>query len=155
MAETKVKFYRGKTWNPSSEGEPSNNGEIVMINDAMGDVVGDADGQVAQDVYDQRKKFGSVYQDDKIVGTTRADQLMITQDITVNDGEGGETIPAGTPVQTILTDILNQEKNTTYVTENEVSETNPISNYTISDNDTTVNVYSKETVDELFGWGEI
>ena len=33
----KVKFYRGKSWDPSKQGEPSGQGEIVFINEAMGD----------------------------------------------------------------------------------------------------------------------
>lgn len=44
---------------------------------------------------------------------------------------------------------------TTSVTKNEVSETNDVENYTIADSDASVNVYSKETVDIMFGWGTI
>lgn len=129
MSETKVKFYRGKTWNPATEGEPTNNGEVVMINDAMYDQVGTKEGQISQEEYNARKKFGSVYQDDKIVGTTRAEQLMTTADITIQGGplandiaESGETwpfgtddagnkiIPAGTSIQSILTNLFLKEK---------------------------------------------
>ena len=46
---------------------------------------------------------------------------------------------------------------TTSVTKNVVSETNDVENYTIaySVSDASVNVYSKETVDIMFGWGTI
>ena len=101
MAEqTKVKFYRGKEHNNP---EPDN-GEIIMLNDAF-------EQGLDSDQYNEAKKFGSIYQDDKIVGTTRAEQLMTTESIQVIGGpladdidswpdewteNGNKTIPAGT-----------------------------------------------------------
>lgn len=110
MSETKVKFYRGKTWNPATEGEPTNNGEVVMINDAMYDQVGTGEGQISQEEYNSRKKFGSVYQDDKIVGTTKASELRLTEDIDVSNAVGniisGDKLTKGMSVEDILAELL-------------------------------------------------
>lgn len=123
----KVKFYRGKSWDPSKQGEPSEQGEIVFINDAF-------EKDLEPNKYNEAKKFGSIYQDDKIVGTTRAEKLMTTEDITVAGGpladdlddtlwpsdegwkvDGNKTIPAGTSIQTILEKLFLQVVNGTAV----------------------------------------
>lgn len=118
--KTQVKFYRGKTWNnPENE-----NGEILFLNDAF-------DSTLTKDSpeYTSAAKFGSIYQDDKIVGTTRAEKLMTTADITVQGGPlanniaesgdewtfgtdtaGNKVIPAGTSIQDILTQLFLKEK---------------------------------------------
>ena len=122
--QEKVKFYRGKSYDPTTQGDTRSKGEIVFLNDAF-----DSTLSPGTPAYEDAVKFGSIYQDDKIVGTTRAEQLMTTAPITVQGGplanniaESGETwpfgtdtagnkvIPAGTSIQDILTQLFLKEK---------------------------------------------
>lgn len=87
----------------SLEGKTVNDGDFVAINKAM--AVGAADDD---------KKYGSIYKGDKILGTTEADKLMTTEDltvtgVTVGNLANGTTIPAGTDIMALLTQMLAKE----------------------------------------------
>ena len=114
----KVKFYRGKEHkNP----EPGNKGEIILLNDTMG-----TDGTGDQKV----DGFGSIWQDDKIVGTTKASELRLTENLTVmgtNVGNitNGETLEKGMTIEDILKQMLQKEVG--------ISKTNPtVSGFSVS-----------------------
>lgn len=94
-----VNFKYGST----IEGKTVNDGDFVAINKAMVDGASDAD-----------KKYGSIYKGDKILGTTEADKLMTTEDITVTgvtvgNLANGATIPAGTDIMSLLAQMLAKE----------------------------------------------
>ena len=111
-----VKFYRGNftQFENHKNPETDNTGEIILVNDAIDNASGNS-------------SYGAIYQDDKIVGTTRAEQLMTTADITVAGGPlandiddnwpadtnwtvgGVKTIPAGTSIQEILEKLFLKE----------------------------------------------
>lgn len=123
--QEKVKFYRGKSYNPATQGDTGSKGEIVFLNDAF-----DSTLSSGTPAYEAAAKLGSIWQDDKIVGTTRAEQLMTTAPITVQGGPlanniaetgdgdwpfgtdtaGNKVIPAGTSIQDILTQLFLKEK---------------------------------------------
>ena len=125
----KVQFWRGKTLKANPDDNNSTNGEIIFLNDTMGET-GPAD-EKDRDAWNIKKKLGSIYQDDKIVGTTRAEQLMTTSPITVAGGpladdldnnwpedsnwtvDGNKTIPAGVSIQEILEKLFLKETNGT------------------------------------------
>lgn len=103
MAEI-VKFKYGAT----IEGKTLETGDFVAINKGMS--AGDED---------PNNKFGSLYRGKKILGTTEADKLVTTSEITVAGlaeqlGAGitnGDKIPAGTSLQEFLTMLLSKELN--------------------------------------------
>ena len=87
----------------SLEGKTVNDGDFVAINKAM--AAGAAEGD---------KKYGSIYKGDKILGTTEADKLMTTEDltvtgVTVGNLANGTTIPAGTDIMALLAQMLAKE----------------------------------------------
>jgi hypothetical protein len=120
----KVKFYRGNTWDRDAQNEAAlkDAGEIVFVNDAFNmDKTADEDG------YDNARNFGSIYQDDKIVGTTKANELRLTEEITVaggpladdttdnwpedwKDASGNKVLPKGLSMQDILLNLFLKEK---------------------------------------------
>lgn len=94
-----VNFKYGST----IEGKTVNDGDFVAINKAMVDGASDAD-----------KKYGSIYKGDKILGTTEADKLMTTDEITVTgvtvgNLANGTKIPAGTDIMSLLAQMLAKE----------------------------------------------
>lgn len=94
-----VNFKYGSTL----EGKTVNEGDFVAINKAMADGAADSD-----------KKYGSIYKGDKILGTTEADKLMTTDDltvtgVTVGNLANGTKIPAGTDIMSLLTQMLAKE----------------------------------------------
>lgn len=97
--QEKVKFYRGKSYNPTAQGDTKSAGEIVFLNDAMGETI-DADNEVDS-------KLGSIWQDDKIVGTTRAEQLRLTNPIRVT--KDGVTV-GGITKNTVLSKGMSLEE---------------------------------------------
>lgn len=94
-----VNFKYGSTL----EGKTVNDGDFVAINKAMAEGADDAD-----------KKYGSIYKGDKILGTTEADKLMTTGEltvtgVTVGNLANGTKIPAGTDIMSLLTQMLAKE----------------------------------------------
>lgn len=94
-----VNFKYGSTL----EGKTVNEGDFVAINKAMAEGASDTD-----------KKYGSIYKGDKILGTTEADKLMTTEDLTVNgvtvgNLANGTKIPAGTDIMSLLAQMLAKE----------------------------------------------
>lgn len=94
-----VNFKYGSTL----EGKTVNDGDFVAINKAMAEGAVDAD-----------KKYGSIYKGDKILGTTEADKLMTTDEltvtgVTVGNLANGTKIPAGTDIMSLLTQMLAKE----------------------------------------------
>lgn len=94
-----VNFKYGST----IEGKTVNDGDFVAINKAMADGAADTD-----------KKYGSIYKGDKILGTTEADKLMTTDEITVTgvtvgNLANGTKIPAGTDIMSLLAQMLAKE----------------------------------------------
>ena len=87
----------------SIEGKTVADGDFVAINKALAEGASDSD-----------KKYGSIYKGDKILGTTEADKLMTTEDITVTgvtvgNLANGATIPAGTDIMSLLAQMLAKE----------------------------------------------
>lgn len=94
-----VNFKYGSTL----EGKTVNDGDFVAINKAMAEGAVDAD-----------KKYGSIYKGDKILGTTEADKLMTTDEltvtgVTVGNLANGTKIPAGTDIMSLLAQMLAKE----------------------------------------------
>ena len=105
----KVKFYRGNSWDRDAQNEAAlqDKGEIVFVNDAFGKDT------TAED-YETSREFGSIYQDDKIVGTTKASELRLTEPLTVmgtNVGNitNGKTLEKGASIEDILRMMLQKE----------------------------------------------
>ena len=105
----KVKFYRGDSWDRDAQNEAAlqDKGEIVFVNAAFGKAVGTED-------YETSREFGSIYQDDKIVGTTKASELRLTEPLTVvgtNVGNItiGKTLEKGMSIEEILRMMLQKE----------------------------------------------
>lgn len=115
MSQEQVKFYRGnyKEFETHKNPEESNSGEIIFVNDAIDNESGD-------------KNIGSIYQDEYIVGTTRADELRLTTDLEVLDGpladetkdnwpddwkdsSGNRIIPKGKSMEDILKGLFMKE----------------------------------------------
>jgi hypothetical protein len=99
MADPVVVFKYG----PSLEGKVVDDNDFVAINKGM-----------AEDANEDAKKFGSIYKGDNILGTTEADKLRITEDITVTGvtvGEltSGTVIKAGEDIMSILRKMLVKE----------------------------------------------
>lgn len=102
-----VNFKYGSTL----EGKTVADNDFVAVNKAMADGAADSD-----------KMYGSIYKGDKILGTTEADKLMTTEEITVTgvtvgNLANGATIPAGTDIMSLLAQMLAKELG--------VSKTNP------------------------------
>lgn len=110
-----VKFYRGnfEKFKEHQNPEDDNRGEIIFINDAIDNEQGD-------------KWKGSIYQDEYIVGTTRADELRLTNDLQVvggpladetegnwpddwKDEQGNRIIPKGKSMEDILKGLFLKE----------------------------------------------
>lgn len=94
-----VNFKYGSTL----EGKTVNEGDFVAINKAMAEGAADTD-----------KKYGSIYKGDKILGTTEADKLMTTDEltvtgVTVGNLANGTKIPAGTDIMSLLAQMLAKE----------------------------------------------
>lgn len=109
-----VKFYRGnyEEFETHKNPEEGNSGEIIFVNDAIDNENGD-------------KNIGSIYQDEYIVGTTRADELRLTNNLQVLDGplanetednwpedwyeNGQRIIPKGKSMEDILKGLFMKE----------------------------------------------
>lgn len=108
-----VKFYRGNYERFAEHNDPdSTKNEIIFINDAIDNPSGD-------------KTIGSIYQDQYIVGTTRADELRLTSNLEVLDGpladetkdnwpdewyeNGQRIIPKGKSMEDILKGLFMRE----------------------------------------------
>ena len=118
MSNEQVKFYRGnfEKFKEHQNPEEDNAGEIIFINDAIDNPSGD-------------KTIGSIYQDQYIVGTTRADELRLTSNLEVLDGpladetkdnwpdewyeNGQRIIPKGKSMEDILKGLFMKEINGT------------------------------------------
>lgn len=95
--QEKVKFYRGKSYNPTTQGDTESKGEIVFLNDRMKETPPAEEDALKQ--YNIERKLGSIWQDDKIVGTTRANELCLTNKIKVT--KEGVTV-GGITTNTVL-----------------------------------------------------
>ena len=94
-----VKFKFGSTL----EGKTVNDSDFVAVNKGMAEGAGDTD-----------KIYGSIYKGDKILGTTEADKLMTTEEltvtgVTVGNLANGTTISAGTDIMALLKQMLAKE----------------------------------------------
>lgn len=90
-------------YGPTIEGKTVADGDFVAVNRGMADGASEAD-----------KKYGSMYKGDKIIGTTEADKLMTTEEITVTgvtvgNLANGAKIPAGTDIMSLLAQMLAKE----------------------------------------------
>ena len=100
MSNNSVNFKFGST----IEGKSVETNDLVVINEGLAEGGND--------------KFGSVYKGDKMVGTTKADSLYTTGDITIAGGPMetilkavyGEKIPAGTSMQELFMALACEEK---------------------------------------------
>lgn len=98
-----VNFKYGST----TEGKTIEANDFVAINKGL-----------AADAASGAEKYGSIYKGDKILGTTEANNLVLTSDITIAGGpleaDGktafGSTIPAGTSMQDIMMKLFCVEK---------------------------------------------
>lgn len=99
-----VNFKFGSTL----EGKTINEGDFVAINKSL------AEGAVESDA-----RYGSIYKGDKILGTTEADKMYTTDEITIAGGPLASyfddvytdgKIPAGTSLQSLLTALACVEK---------------------------------------------
>ena len=98
-----VNFKYGST----TEGKTIEANDFVAINKGL--ATGASDGDA---------KYGSIYKGDKILGTTEANNLVLTSDIVIAGGpleaDGktafGSTIPAGTSLQDIMMKLFCVEK---------------------------------------------
>lgn len=102
--------------------ESVQNGDFVAINKGIKEEGGSES---------LNSKLGSLYKGNKILGTTEADKLVTTEEITVaglngNLGAGiqnGKTIPAGTSLQEFLVMLLSKELNPGAATKPSISIT--------------------------------
>lgn len=97
---SEIKFKSGTT----VVNKTINDGDIVMVNNTMGT----ANSDVADD------KLGSVYKGTKIVGTTKADELRLTEDLTVKGTvvgniSDGTKLEKGISIEQILKMMLQKE----------------------------------------------
>ena len=98
-----VNFKYGST----TEGKTIEANDFVAINKGL-----------AADAATGAEKYGSIYKGDKILGTTEANNLVLTSDIVIAGGpleaDGktafGSTIPAGTSLQDIMLKLFCVEK---------------------------------------------
>ena len=85
------------------EGKTIAENDLVVVNKGM-----------AADAQESDKKYGSIYKGDKILGTTEANKLYTTDEITVTgvtvgNLANGKTIAAGTDIMSILSQMLMKE----------------------------------------------
>lgn len=100
---SEIKFKAGTT----VQNKTVNDDDIIMINNTMGS----ANSGSADD------RLGSIYKGTKIVGTTKADELCLTKDMSINGGPLAtealsvfpDGIPAGTSMEEILTALFLRE----------------------------------------------
>lgn len=97
---SEIKFKHGTT----IEGKTINDGDIVMVNNTMG----------SSNTNVETDGFGSVYKGTKIVGTTKANELRLTEDLTVmgtNVGNitNGKILEKGASIEDILKMMLQKE----------------------------------------------
>lgn len=103
MSNIPVNFKYGST----IEGKAIADNDLIVINESITD-----------DPKEGSEKYGSVYRGNKIVGTTKADSLYTTGDITIAGGPMetilkavyGEKIPAGTSMQELFMALACEEK---------------------------------------------
>lgn len=109
MTTNSVNFKFG----PTIEGKTVSENDFVAVNKGIGSE------------NDDLNKYGSIYKGDKILGTTEADNLVLTSDIVIAGGPlatgdcqkvFGNTIPAGTSLQDIMLKLFCTEKWPTGVT---------------------------------------
>ena len=99
---SEIKFKAGKNFPNPADGIAES--DIVMVNDTMGDTEAD----------ETAKGFGSVYKGTRIVGTTKANELRLTEDLTVmgtNVGNiaNGDKLEKGASIEKILKMMLQKE----------------------------------------------
>lgn len=87
----------------SLSGKTVEDNDFVAVNKGM-----------AEGASDTEKVYGSIYKGDKILGTTEADKLMTTDEltvtgVTVGNLSNGTKIPAGTDIMSLLTQMLAKE----------------------------------------------
>lgn len=149
----KVQFWRGKTLKTNPDDNNSTNGEIIFLNNTMGET--SAPVGTTPDAWNIDKKLGSIYQDDKIVGTTKADELITTKSITIAGGpladdlgsdsdwpsewkeSGKKVIPRGASLQSILEKLFLKEiypTTTSTPASYSLSVGKPSSSLTVTDN---------------------
>jgi hypothetical protein len=97
---SEIKFKHGTT----IEGKTINDGDIIMVNNTMG----------SSNTNEETDGFGSVYKGTKIVGTTKADELRLTENLkvigtTVGNITNGETLKKGMSIEDVLKMMLQQE----------------------------------------------
>ena len=85
------------------EGKTVDDGDFIALNDSFDPSAGEGS-----------EKYGSIYKGNKIIGTTEADKLYTTGDITVTgvtvgNLANGSTIPAGTDIMSLLAQMLAKE----------------------------------------------
>jgi hypothetical protein len=94
---SEIKFKYGTT----IEGKTVGDSDIVMVNNTMG---------VSEGIDTNEEKLGSVYRGSKIVGTTKASELCLTEEITVSNPVGniitGDKLTKGMSVEDILIELL-------------------------------------------------
>lgn len=96
MAENQVNFRFGST----IEGKTPEDNDLVAINQSLSSTANEGD-----------EKFGSTYKGSKIIGTTEADKLCITEDfqvtgVTVGNLKSGDDINRGDDIMTLLKKML-------------------------------------------------
>lgn len=150
-----VNFKYGST----TEGKTIEANDFVAINKGL-----------AADAASGAEKFGSIYKGDKILGTTEADNLVLTSDITIAGGplanniaESGETwpaswtsggekfIPAGTSLQDIMMKLFCVEKypTTTSFSAGSAKCTIAVPSFTLGNSGSTVEVGTKCTLSNV------
>ena len=103
-----MKFKFGTT----IEGKTVDATDLVAINEGM------KEGDVNGPEISEKSGFGSIYRGSKILGTTRADQLRTTENITIAGGPLAaelktvypDGIPAGTTLQDLFLALACQEQ---------------------------------------------
>lgn len=140
-----VKFKYGTTIEGKDLSSTENQDAFVAVNKGM-DNVGNP-------------KYGSIYKGDKILGTTEANNLVLTSDITIAGGPladevgstFGETIPAGTSLQDILFQLFCKELWPTSTSFNDGSAKSTIAApaFTLGNSGQTVEVGTKCTLSNI------
>lgn len=99
---SEIKFKAGKNFPNPAEGIAES--DIIMVNDTMGDTEAD----------ETAKGFGSVYKGTRIVGTTKANELRLTEELTVmgttvGNIANGAKLEKGASIEQILKMMLQKE----------------------------------------------
>ena len=150
-----VNFKYGST----TEGKTIEANDFVAINKGL-----------AADAASGAEKYGSIYKGDKILGTTEANNLVLTSDITIAGGplanniaESGETwpaswtsgnekfIPAGTSLQDIMMKLFCVEKypTSTSFSAGSAKCTIVVPSFTLGSSGSTVEVGTKCTLSDV------